>query len=162
MNTPRVIPARLRGQKLSEATAELLLVEPAEDQTSWSLIRPGKRLPPGTRIALADRHGRSTPLTAEVLENDAGHARVRFDGTEDLLNALDSLGEMPLLLTSDAKPLANPRTTPSVSNCLPIPLAPSPPPPPGFISPNRCWTNHRWALKPTPSPCTSGSAPLPR
>lgn len=98
MNNSRVIPARLRGHKIGgEAAAELLLVEPAEDQTWWSLIRPGKRLPPGTRIALVDRHGQPTPLTAEVLEkNDAGHARVRFDGTEDLLNALNSLGEMPL------------------------------------------------------------------
>ena len=98
MNDSRVIPARLRGQKIGgEAAAELLLVEPAEDQTWWSLIRPGKRLPPGSRIALSDRHGQPTPLTAEVLDkNEAGHARVRFEGTEDLLNALDSLGEMPL------------------------------------------------------------------
>ena len=98
MNNSRVIPARLRGHKIGgEAAAELLLVEPAEDKTWWSLIRPGKRLPPGTRIAFVDRHGQPTPLTAEVLEkNDAGHARVRFDGTEDLLNALNSLGEMPL------------------------------------------------------------------
>ena len=98
MNNSRVIPARLRGQKIGgEAAAELLLVEPAEDQTWWSLIRPGKRLPPGTRIALADRHGQTTPLTAEVLEkNEAGHARVRFEGTDDLLDTLDTLGEMPL------------------------------------------------------------------
>lgn len=98
INNSRVIPARLRGQKIDgTAAVEILLVEPAADQTWWALLRPGKRLPAGTRIALSDRQGQPTVVTAEVLEkNDAGHARIRFKGTDNLLSDLDALGEMPL------------------------------------------------------------------
>ena len=98
MNNSRVIPARLRGQKIgSEAAVELLLTEPAEDQTWWSLLRPGKRLPQGSSITLFDRHGQPTNITANVIEkNHQGHARVQFAGTNNLMSDLEALGEMPL------------------------------------------------------------------
>jgi len=98
MNNSRVIPARLRGQKIGgEAAVELLLTERNEDQTWWSLLRPGKRLPQGSRIALFDPHSQPSNLTAEIVEkNDEGHARVRFAGSENLLADLETLGEMPL------------------------------------------------------------------
>jgi len=98
MNNSRVIPARLRGQKIGgEASVELLLTERNEDQTWWSLLRPGKRLPQGSRIALFDRHGQPSNLTAEIVEkNDEGHARVKFVGTNNLMTDLEILGEMPL------------------------------------------------------------------
>ena len=98
MNNSRVIPARLRGRKgVGGGAVEMLLTEPARDATWWAMVRPGKRLPPNTKIELFDNQGRPTPFTAEVLEkNTEGHARLRFDGTEDLLAELDALGEMPL------------------------------------------------------------------
>ena len=98
MNNSRVIPARLRGQKIGgEAAVELLLTERSEDQTWWSLLRPGKRLPQGSRIALFDHHGQPSNLTAEIVEkNDDGHARVQFTGTNNLMTDLEILGEMPL------------------------------------------------------------------
>ena len=98
MNNSRVVPARLRGQKIEgEAAVELLLTERNEDQTWWSLLRPGKRLPQGSRIALFNRHGQPSNLTAEIVEkNDEGHARVQFAGTNNLMTDLEILGEMPL------------------------------------------------------------------
>jgi len=98
MNNSRVIPARLRGQKIGgEAAVELLLTERSEDQTWWSLLRPGKRLPQGSRIALFNHHGQPSNLTAEIVEkNDDGHARVQFTGTNNLMTDLEILGEMPL------------------------------------------------------------------
>ena len=98
MNNSRVIPARLRGQKIGgETSVELLLTERNEGQTWWSLLRPGKRLPQGSRIALFNRHGQPSNLTAEIVEkNDEGHARVQFAGTNNLMTDLEILGEMPL------------------------------------------------------------------
>ena len=98
MNNSRVIPARLRGKKIGgTAAVELLLTELAADQTWWALLRPGKRLPQGCRIALFDRHGQLSNLTAQIVEkNDEGHARVKFAGTNNLMTDLEALGEMPL------------------------------------------------------------------
>ena len=98
LNNSRVIPARLHGRKIAgKATVEILLIEPAQHSTWWAMVRPGKRLRSGTRIALHDRTGQPTSLVTEVIEkNEEGHARLRFDGTEDVLAELDRLGEMPL------------------------------------------------------------------
>jgi len=98
MNNSRVIPARLRGRKSNgEAAVEMLLTNPDRDGTWWAMLRPGKRLPPKTQIEIFDNQGRPTPVTAEVLEkNEEGHARLRIEGTENLMAELDALGEMPL------------------------------------------------------------------
>jgi S-adenosylmethionine:tRNA ribosyltransferase-isomerase len=98
LNNSRVIPARLHGRKIAgKAIVEILLIEPAQHSTWWAMVRPGKRLQPGTSIALYDRTGQPTSLVSEVIEkNKEGHARLRFDGTEDVLAELHRLGEMPL------------------------------------------------------------------
>ena len=98
LNDSRVIPARLRGLKVGgSAAVELLLTEPAANSTWWAMLRPGKRFPVGTRILISDRDGSETEMTAEVLEkNNEGHRRLRFEGTENMLAALERIGEMPL------------------------------------------------------------------
>jgi len=51
-NRSRVFPARLLGKKPNGGRAEMLLVRPL-GEGSWSaLVRPGRRLKPGTRILL--------------------------------------------------------------------------------------------------------------
>ena len=71
LNDSRVLPARLRGNKIEgAATVELLLTEPAADNTWWALVKPGKRLPVGSRIAIRNRNGQSTSLIADVLEKN--------------------------------------------------------------------------------------------
>jgi S-adenosylmethionine:tRNA ribosyltransferase-isomerase len=98
LNNSRVIPARLRGQKKGgQAAVEILLTQPASKGTWWAMLRPGKRLPPGTHIALHDRTGQPTALEAEVIEkNEQGHARLLFSGTDNITGQLDQLGELPL------------------------------------------------------------------
>lgn len=98
LNNSRVIPARLRATKAgSGGQIELLLVEENTANDWWVMLRPGKRVRPGTVINLHDLKGQLTALTAEVLEKNAeGHCRLRFSGTENIVNALDNLGELPL------------------------------------------------------------------
>ena len=52
LNDTRVFAARLFGRKIDgEVRAEVLLVQPGAD--GWeALVRPGRRLPPGTRVEL--------------------------------------------------------------------------------------------------------------
>ena len=98
LNNSRVIPARLRGHKIGgQAAVEILLTEAASEGTWWAMLRPGKRLPPGTRITLNDRTGKPTAIEAEVIEkNEQGHARLLFNGTENIIAELEQLGELPL------------------------------------------------------------------
>ncbi len=54
VNTTRVMAARLQLRKPTGGAAEVLLLEPdgAGDPLAWrALVRPGRRLPPGTRLA---------------------------------------------------------------------------------------------------------------
>ena len=52
VNDSRVIPARLRLSKPSGGAAEVMLLEPEGDASRvWNaLVRPGRRLPPGTLL----------------------------------------------------------------------------------------------------------------
>lgn len=97
-NDSRVIPARLRGHKAdSGGEVELLLVEENGVNDWWTMLRPGKRVRPGTEIELHDRSGQPTGLRATVTaKNNEGHCRLIFRGEENILARLDDLGEVPL------------------------------------------------------------------
>ena len=97
-NNSRVLRARLRGQKLaSGGQVELLLVEEVALNEWWTLLRPGKRVRPGTEIQLKTNAGAASPVRAVVLDKNAeGHCRVRFTGTPNILDALETHGEIPL------------------------------------------------------------------
>ncbi len=99
LNNSRVIRARLRGVNLETGGAfEMLLLEENTTNDWWVLIKPGKRARVGTRIALTPRAPQlATPITAAIrATNDEGHRRLQFDGTPDILTALEELGEIPL------------------------------------------------------------------
>jgi S-adenosylmethionine:tRNA ribosyltransferase-isomerase len=77
VNSSRVIPARLRLFKETGGSAEVLLLEPEPaDQHAWTaLVRPGRRLPPGTRLAAGPRR----PAVLEVGERlTEGRRRIRL------------------------------------------------------------------------------------
>jgi S-adenosylmethionine:tRNA ribosyltransferase-isomerase len=97
-NDSRVIPARLRGHKAdSGGEVELLLVEENGLNDWWTMLRPSKRVRPGTEIELHDRSGQPTGLRATVTaKNNEGHCRLIFRGEENILARLDDLGEVPL------------------------------------------------------------------
>ncbi len=92
-NDTKVIPARLRGQKVgSSGAVEILLLDEAEPQAWWTLLRPGKRVRPGSALQFGPS---SSPLPATVLaKNEEGHCLLRFDG--DVLRFAEEHGEIPL------------------------------------------------------------------
>ncbi len=94
-NDSRVIPARLTGLKCSNSTKIELLLLRRLDKCVWeTLVRPGKKVPPGTEIKIfgaAAEAGKE--LKAEVTEKgDAGIRIVRF--SDETL--LEELGQVPL------------------------------------------------------------------
>ena len=97
-NDSRVIPARLRGKK--EATGgeiEMLLVEAEDPSVWWTLLRPGKRVRPGTEIRLLDSTGAPSEQTATVLaKNDEGHVQLHFKGPLSITEFAKLHGEIPL------------------------------------------------------------------
>lgn len=98
LNNSRVLPARLRGCKPeSGGQIEILLVEQLQTNCWWALLRPGKRVRAGTRLRFFDHQGKTTPVSATVREKNAeGLVRLQFDGTADLVQDLNILGETPL------------------------------------------------------------------
>lgn len=98
LNNSRVIPARLRGTKaVTHGEFEILLVEELQTNDWWVMLRPGKRVRPGTVLHFRTVHDESTTIEATVVEkNDEGHCRLRFAGTKDILEDIHSLGEVPL------------------------------------------------------------------
>ncbi|MSU27922.1 MAG: tRNA preQ1(34) S-adenosylmethionine ribosyltransferase-isomerase QueA [Pedosphaera sp.] len=98
LNNSRVLRARLRGHKPSTGgQLELLLVEEVAPNEWWTLLRPGKRVRVGAEIQLRTNGGVASLVRAVVLEkNDEGHCRVRFKGTPNILDELESHGEIPL------------------------------------------------------------------
>ncbi|HSL93611.1 MAG TPA: tRNA preQ1(34) S-adenosylmethionine ribosyltransferase-isomerase QueA [Bacillota bacterium] len=94
LNDTRVLPARLMGQKQGSTTVvEMVLLKPTAGPLVWEVLaRPGKRLPPGSRVDFG-----TGELVGEVLENtEVGGKLVQFTCETDLYTMLDRLGQMPL------------------------------------------------------------------
>jgi len=93
LNDSRVLPARLLGQRLPGGGAsEVLLLLDRGDKVWECLVRPGKKMRPGTRLTFGNGE-----LTAEVVEEVAGGNRlVRFHYEGIFLEVLERLGKMPL------------------------------------------------------------------
>lgn len=98
LNDSRVIPARLRARKLDTGgSIELLLLEENAPLDWWAMLRPAKRVRPGSKIVILNRIGEPTSLQAEMVEkNNEGGGRLRFFGPVDFMEALESWGEVPL------------------------------------------------------------------
>ena len=95
LNETKVIPARLLGRKSTGAPAEVLLLRPApgqRDERVWeALVRPGSKLKPGRRVAVAD------DLEVEILDFTPGGGRlVRLVTDSSVELALERHGHMPL------------------------------------------------------------------
>ncbi len=91
VNDSRVMACRLPLRKATGGRVEVLLLEPASDDGWWSaLVRPGRRVPPGTELW---HDGRPVMEVGEKLGND-GRRRVRPAGDPHAL--MRSAGEVPL------------------------------------------------------------------
>ncbi len=91
INKTRVIAARLFGKKTTGAVVEIFLLN-QKSETCWEcLVKPGRRLKPGSRVKISDK------LQAEVISNAEDGARIiRFQYKGDFFEILDSIGKMPL------------------------------------------------------------------
>ncbi|MBS6396532.1 MAG: tRNA preQ1(34) S-adenosylmethionine ribosyltransferase-isomerase QueA [Clostridiales bacterium] len=93
VNNTKVIPARLIGSKVgTDAKIEVLLLKRKEDQVWETLVKPGKKAKPGTKISFGDGL-----LTGEVLDVvEEGNRLIRFSYEGIFEEILDQLGQMPL------------------------------------------------------------------
>lgn len=93
LNNTKVLPARLLGTKEDTGAAiEVLLLKRREKDVWETLVKPGKKARPGTRLTFGDGS-----LRAEVLEVvEEGNRLIRFFYEGIFEEVLDRLGEMPL------------------------------------------------------------------
>jgi len=93
LNNTKVIPARLLGQKADTgAGVEVLLLKRQEKDVWETLVKPGKKCKPGTKLVFGDGS-----LTAEVLDTlEEGNRLIQFTYEGIWEEVLDKLGEMPL------------------------------------------------------------------
>lgn len=93
LNDSRVLPARLLGHRLPGGGAcEVLLLIDKGEGTWECLVRPGRKMKPGTRLSFGNGE-----LTAEVTEElPGGNRLVRFEYEGIFLEVLERLGKMPL------------------------------------------------------------------
>ena len=104
INNTKVIPARLIGEKVTEqenqqdgeeahgAKIELLLLKRRENDIWETLVKPGKKAKPGTKVSFGNGL-----LTGEILDIvEDGNRLVQFEYKGIFEEILDQLGEMPL------------------------------------------------------------------
>lgn len=93
VNNTKVIPARLIGSRAETgAKIEVLLLKRGEDDVWETLVKPGKKAKPGTKILFG-----GGLLTGEVLEViEDGNRKIRFQYEGIFEEILDQLGQMPL------------------------------------------------------------------
>ena len=95
VNTTRVLPARLRTTRDTGGAAEVLLLEPVDGEPdTWeALVRPSRKLAPGTDLEIGDD-------LRVIVGEDLGEGRriveVVHPLGSDLLDVLERHGEVPL------------------------------------------------------------------
>lgn len=103
LNDSRVIPARLfarrtvvRDRQQPTALVEVLLTEPAGNNCWRALVKPGKKVSVGERLAFPSQSG-TIELEAEVLERGGfGERLIQFAPVDDFFGVLERIGHMPL------------------------------------------------------------------
>ena len=93
INNTKVIPARLFGVKEdTQAKIVVLLLKRKENDIWETLVKPGKKAKPGTKLVFGDGL-----LTAEVVDVvEEGNRLIQFHYEGIFEEILDQLGEMPL------------------------------------------------------------------
>lgn len=93
LNDSRVFPARLYGRKRkSGGKVEIFLLENLDNGSWEALVRPGKRLPPGTEVVFFDER-----LSARLGERTQSGGRVvHFHTNGDFMSIIRDCGEVPL------------------------------------------------------------------
>lgn len=93
LNNTKVIPARLYGVKEgTQAKIEILLLKRKENDIWETLVKPGKKAKPGTKIIFGD--GLLVGEVIDVVED--GNRLIQFSYEGIFEEILDQLGQMPL------------------------------------------------------------------
>ncbi|MGN0170348.1 MAG: tRNA preQ1(34) S-adenosylmethionine ribosyltransferase-isomerase QueA [Lachnospiraceae bacterium] len=93
LNNTKVIPARLFGVKEdTQAKIEILLLKRRDNDIWESLVKPGKKARPGTRIVFGE--GILVGTVLDVVEE--GNRLIQFEYEGIFEEILDQLGQMPL------------------------------------------------------------------
>ena len=93
LNNTKVIPARLYGAKEgTNAKIEVLLLKRKENDIWETLVKPGKKAKPGTRIIFGD--GILVGEVVDIVEEGNRLIKFYYDGIFEEI--LDQLGQMPL------------------------------------------------------------------
>lgn len=93
INNTKVIPARLFGVKEdTQAKIEVLLLKRKENDIWETLVKPGKKAKPGTKLVFGD--GLLTAKVVDVVEEGNRLIQFHYDGIFEEI--LDQLGQMPL------------------------------------------------------------------
>lgn len=93
INDTKVIPARLIGSKIgTDAKIEVLLLKRKDNDVWETLVKPGKKAKPGTKISFGNGL-----LVGEVMEVvEEGNRLIHFEYEGIFEEILDQLGQMPL------------------------------------------------------------------
>ena len=93
LNDTKVLPARLIGEKEGTgAKIEVLLLKRRQDNVWETLVKPGRKAKPGTRISFGG--GRLVGEVTDIV--DEGNRLVRFEFEGIFEEVLAELGQMPL------------------------------------------------------------------
>ncbi len=90
-NDTRVIPARLKGQRVGGGASEVFLLRPFSEDIWEVIARPNKKLPAGAIVTFGQE------LSCEFLEGGTeGCRRARFQSSLPLQEAFKKIGRVPL------------------------------------------------------------------
>jgi S-adenosylmethionine:tRNA ribosyltransferase-isomerase len=95
VNNTRVLPARLRGQRVTGGAAEVLLLDRVEPGVWNALVRPSRKLPPGATIFVPAHREGEGPLPLVLLDH-LGEGRARISLPVEAEDKLERYGETPL------------------------------------------------------------------
>ncbi len=94
LNNSRVRPARLQGRKETGAKIELLILKPLGEDIWEALVKPSKRIKPGTVVKLGE--GRATAVALKKSDVDGGWMFQFHDPQGKVEQLFDEVGTMPL------------------------------------------------------------------
>ena len=92
VNETRVLPARLTGERPGGGRVEVLLLRPVGEDAWECLVKPGRRVPPGSTLNFGQGM-----MTARVGEKTAAGGRIlNFTCSIGFQECLETLGQTPL------------------------------------------------------------------
>lgn len=98
LNDTRVSAWRLFGRKPTGGRAEILLMRPVDGDTWQALVRPGRRLPEGTRVRIEPPEPFHAPTLEVIIQERLadGTRRVRLVADQPMEALLPQVGRVPL------------------------------------------------------------------